>query len=168
MTSTSPNEEMLSVLREFFNVTAPVVYDYFGVVDQFLGDGMKVLFNVPAPRTTHSEDAVKAALAIQERLRGAPFGVGIGIKTGMALAGHIGLSGVVDFTCVGETVNMAARLQAAARAGEIVLGPTVWRKCGDLLEVGGSTITAETVEVKGIGAIQAYRVQAVTTPAAVR
>ncbi len=54
MTSTSPNEEMLSVLREFFNVTAPVVYDYFAVVDQFLGDGMKVLYNVLAPRTAHS------------------------------------------------------------------------------------------------------------------
>ena len=128
---------------------------------------MKVLFNVPAPRTTHSEDAVKAALAIQERLHDAPFTVGVGIETGMALAGHIGLGGVVDFTCVGETVNMATRLQAAARGGEIVLGPTVWRKCGELLTVRGSTVTAETMELKGIGAIQAHRVQTARAPAAV-
>jgi class 3 adenylate cyclase len=128
------------------------------VVDQFLGDGMVVLLNVPAPRTTHSEDALKAALAIQERLRDAPFGVGIGIETGMALAGHMGVGQAFDFTCVGEPVNLAARLQAIAGPGEIVLGPTVARKCADLIEIRALSAAPEVTEVKGLGAMEVLRI----------
>jgi len=157
-TRQSSNEEFLKMMREFFTSAAPVMYEHYGIVDQFLGDGMKVLFNVPAPRVTHSEDAVKAALALQERLRDASFGVGIGIETGMALAGHIGLTAAVDFTCVGETVNLAARLQALARGGEIVLGPTVARKTAELLEMRGTASDRETVDLKGIGRVEVLRI----------
>jgi adenylate cyclase len=157
MVSEGPNDVLLSVLRGFFNTAAPVVYDSFGVVDQFLGDGMKVLFNVPVPRVTHTEDAVDAALTMQERFRDAPFGVGIGIETGMAIAGHIGVDTVVDFTCVGETVNLAARLQSIAAAGEIVLGPTAWRKASNLVHERGLTATAERMELKGFGEVDIHR-----------
>jgi adenylate cyclase len=157
MVSEGPNDVLLSVLRGFFNTAAPVVYDSFGVVDQFLGDGMKVLFNVPVPRVTHTEDAVDAALTMQERFRDAPFGVGIGIETGMAIAGHIGVDTVVDFTCVGETVNLAARLQSIAAPGEIVLGPTAWRKASNLVHERGLTATAERMELKGFGEVDIHR-----------
>jgi len=162
-TRESSNEGFLKMMREFFNSAAPVMYEHYGIVDQFLGDGMKVLFNVPSPRVSHSEDAVKAALALQDRLHEAGFGVGIGIETGMALAGHIGLTAAVDFTCVGETVNMAARLQALARGGEIVLGPTVSRKTAELLEMRGAARSPETVDLKGIGLVEVLRIG---TPAA--
>ncbi len=157
-TRQSSNEELLKMMREFFNSAAPAMYEHFGVVDQFLGDGMKVLFNVPSPRVSHAEDAVKAALALQERLRDVSFGVGVGIETGMALAGHIGLTDAVDFTCVGETVNMAARLQALARGGEIVLGPTVSRKTAELLEMRGTASSPEIVDLKGIGRVEVLRI----------
>jgi adenylate cyclase len=157
-TRQSSNEEFLKMMREFFNSAAPVMYEHYGIVDQFLGDGMKVLFNVPAPRVTHAEDAVKAALALQARLRDSSFGVGIGIETGMALAGHIGLTAAVDFTCVGETVNMAARLQALARGGEVVLGPTVHRKTAELLEMRATASSPETVDLKGIGRVEVFRI----------
>jgi class 3 adenylate cyclase len=75
----------------------------------------------------------------------------------MALAGHIGLTAAVDFTCVGETVNMAARLQTLARGGEIVLGPTVSRKTEELLEMRGMASRRETVELKGIGSVEVLR-----------
>ncbi len=158
-TMQSSNEEVLQMMRVFFTTIAPIMHEHFGVVDQFLGDGMKVLFNVPSPRVTHSEDALKAALATQERLRDASFGVGIGIETGMALAGHIGLAGVVDFTCVGETVNAAARLQALALAGETVVGPTAWRKTSDLVEMRTLAVASEEAELKGIGTVQIHRIQ---------
>lgn len=162
-TAHTANEDLLRTLRRFFNEASPIVYDHYGVVDQFLGDGMVVLFNVPAPRTTHSEDAIKAALAIQERLRDAPFGVGIGIETGMALAGHIGVGQAVDFTCVGEPVNLAARLQAIAGPGEIVLGPTAARKCAELIEIRALAAAPEVTEVKGLGPMHVVRI---TTPTA--
>jgi adenylate cyclase len=158
-TPQSSNEETLTMLRTFFNRAAPAVYDHYGVIDQFLGDGMKVLFNVPAPRVSHAEDAVRAALDIQSKLREAPFGVGIGIETGMALAGHIGLETVVDFTCVGEAVNTAARLQSIAGPRQIVIGPTAWRKTSELLASVGRSASRETVDLKGVGELEIHRVE---------
>jgi class 3 adenylate cyclase/uncharacterized RmlC-like cupin family protein len=165
-TEHSSNDELLKMLRDFFNTAAPAVYDHYGVVDQFLGDGMKVLFNVPGPRISHAEDAVRAALAICEGLRSAPFSVGVGVETGMALVGHIGLSGVVDFTCVGEAVNHAARLQALAGPGEVLLGPNVWRKTSSLVEGRGVIVTAETLDLKGIGSLEVHRLAARATATA--
>ena len=162
LTENSPNEALLTMLRDFFHTATPVVYDHFGVVDQFLGDGMKVLFNVPAPRMSHAEDALRAALDICAGLQGAPFGVGIGVETGMALVGHIGLSGVVDFTCLGEAVNHAARLQAIAGPGEVVVGPNLWRKTSGLVESRGIEATAETVDLKGIGPVEVHRLRLAT------
>ncbi|MGH9009473.1 MAG: adenylate/guanylate cyclase domain-containing protein [Acidimicrobiia bacterium] len=127
------------------------------MVDRFLGDGMLVFFNVPAPRVTHSEDAVKAAIAIQEVLKDAPFRVGIGIETGMALAGNIGVGAICDFTGVGEPVNVASRLQALAGPGEIVIGPTAWRQAAKLVETRGIARRPENAEVKGIGPVEIWR-----------
>jgi class 3 adenylate cyclase len=76
----------------------------------------------------------------------------------MALAGHIGVGQAVDFTCVGEPVNLAARLQAIAGPGEIVLGPTVARKCADLIEIRALSAAPEVTEVKGLGAMEALRI----------
>ena len=163
-TMASSNNAFLRTMRMFFNTAAPIMYEHSGVIDQFLGDGMKVLFNVPTPRVTHSEDALKAALALQDGLRDSPFGVGIGIETGMALAGHIGLESVVDFTCVGETVNTAARLCAVAEPNEIVLGPTACRKTAELLEMRRVDAKPATVDLKGIGSLDVLRVRLTPNP----
>ena len=152
--------EFLGVLRHFFARAAAVVYDHSGVVNEFLGDGMLVFFNAPVPRETHPEDALKAALAIQESLRTAPFGVGIGIETGMAMVGDPGVGGFVDFTCVGEPVNVASRLQGLARAGEVVVGPNAWRSVSELVEMRGIECQAETADVKGVGPVSVYRLRA--------
>lgn len=159
----SANEDVLALLRQFFTTAAPIIYEHNGVIDQFLGDGLKVLFNVPVPRVTHSEDALRAALEMQARFRDASFTVGVGIETGMALAGHIGLADVVDFTCVGETVNTAARLQAVATGGDIVIGPNAWRKVADLVKTRGLTARAEMVELKGLGPTEVHRIAALST-----
>jgi class 3 adenylate cyclase len=127
------------------------------VVDGFLGDGMLVFFNAPVPRADHPEDALRAALAIQDSLRDAPFGVGIGIETGMALAGDPGLGEVVDFTCLGEPVNVASRLQALAGPGEIVVGPNAWRSGAELVELRHTPTTVETHDVKGVGPLEVHR-----------
>lgn len=155
----SANVDVMAMLREFFTTAAPIVYDHVGMVDQFLGDGLKVVFNVPAPRVTHSEDALQAAIEMQARFAAARFGVGIGLETGMALAGHIGLGDVVDFTCVGETVNAAARFQSIAATGEIVIGPNAWRKVADLVETKGLRALTEQVELKGLGTVEIHRLR---------
>jgi len=151
--------EYVGILRRFFREATAVVYDSYGVVDRFLGDGMLVFFNAPVPRPRHPEDALKAALAIQERLEGAPFGVGIGIETGIVLVGDPGLGEVVDFTCVGEAVNVASRLQVLASRGEIIIGPTAWPSVADILELRHIASTPETVDIKGVGVAEIHRVR---------
>jgi hypothetical protein len=75
------------------------------------------------------------------------------------LAGNIGVGDVCDFTCVGEPVNVAARLQALARPGEIVVGPTAWRQAADLVETEGILYETETAELKGIGTMTIRRLR---------
>jgi class 3 adenylate cyclase/uncharacterized RmlC-like cupin family protein len=151
--------EYVSILRRFFAQATAAVYDHYGVVDRFLGDGMLVFFNAPVPRAAHAEDALRAALAIQESLRGAGFGAGIGIETGIALAGDPGFGDVVDYTCLGEPVNVASRLQALAGSGEIVVGPNAWRSVAELAELRQIPTTAESPEVKGVGPLEVHRLR---------
>lgn len=150
-------DALVLVLRRFFADATPPVYDNYGVVDRFLGDGLLAFFNVPVPRATHAEDALKSALDIQSRMAGAPFGVGIGIETGVARAGNMGLSDVCDFTCVGEPVSVASRLQGIARPGEIVIGPGAWPQLADLVELRGLELETEITELKGLGPIGIHR-----------
>jgi adenylate cyclase len=159
LTHDRSSTELLRVLRHFFHTAADVAYDHYGMVDRFLGDGMLVFFNVPAPRVTHSEDAVKTALGIEESLKDAAFGVGIGIETGMAMAGNIGVGDVCDFTCVGEPVNVASRLQSLAGPGEIVIGPTAWRQAQEFVEMRGIAYQAETADLKGLGPVNIRRLR---------
>jgi class 3 adenylate cyclase len=149
--------ELLGVLRRFFDRATAAVYDNFGVVNEFLGDGMLVFFNAPVPRDTHPEDALRSALAIQESLQTAPFGVGIGIETGVAMVGDPGVGGFVDFTCLGEPVNVASRLQGVARAGEVVVGPNAWRNVSELVEMRGIPWQAEVTDLRGVGPVNVYR-----------
>lgn len=161
----SANQQVVETLRRFFHDAAPIVHRHMGIVDQFLGDGMMALFNVPSPRNTHAQDALECALSIQEQLADAPFGVGVGVETGMAMAGHIGVDEIVDFTAVGEAVNVASRLQGLARAGDVVLGPNIARKVADLVQARALSTEAETVEVKGVGTVAIQRIR-LTSPAA--
>jgi adenylate cyclase len=153
------SSEFLGVLRRFFERAAAAVYDSSGVVNEFLGDGMLAFFNAPVPRDTHCEDALRAALAIQENLRSAPFGVGIGIETGMAMVGDPGVGGFVDFTCLGEPVNVASRLQGLAGAGEVVVGPNAWRCVSELVAMRGISYQPETADLKGVGPVTVYRLR---------
>lgn len=150
-------DHLVRHLRRFFADATEPVYDHYGMVDRFLGDGLLAFFNVPAARDTHIEDAMKAALAIQRRMAGAPFGVGVGIETGMVRAGDIGLGDVCDFTCVGEAVAMASRVQGLARSGEIVIGPGAWPQIAELSALRGLQVETEVADLKGLGSVQIRR-----------
>ncbi|MEX2420734.1 MAG: adenylate/guanylate cyclase domain-containing protein, partial [Actinomycetota bacterium] len=109
---------------------AEVIIGHGGMVDQFVGDAVMAVFGAPEPIDDHAERAIGCALAMQARQAELNVGVevdgrpsitiGIGINTGRVMAGTVGGAGRLEYTVVGDAVNIAARLQSEAAGGEIV------------------------------------------------
>jgi class 3 adenylate cyclase/tetratricopeptide (TPR) repeat protein len=128
-------EEMHRVMDRAFGVILDEVHRTEGTVNQFLGDGAMALFGAPLALEDASRRAVRAALAIQRRLAplddelrervGVGFRMRIGIHTGPVVVGRIGDDLRMDYTAVGETTNLAARLEALAEPGSVVVSGAV-------------------------------------------
>ena len=107
-------EETVARLNALFEIVVPAVVDAGGHVNKFLGDGALAVFGAPNDLAGHADAAVRAALLIQslvaERFAGA-LRIGIGINTGVVIAGTIGGGGKLEFTLIGDTVNVAARVE---------------------------------------------------------
>ncbi len=156
--------EVADLLGEFYEVCSGPIWERDGIVNKLIGDAVFAIFNFPIDRDDHARMAVMSAIEIQARcmeLNGTPsaagrerneLGVGIGIHTGNVTIGEIGQF-CKDFTAIGEVVNVAARLQGAARPGEVLMSETVYEQVEDLLpEAVGRSYT-----LKGVSKpVQAY------------
>jgi class 3 adenylate cyclase/tetratricopeptide (TPR) repeat protein len=128
-------EEMHALMRRVFDVMLAEVHRYEGTVNQFLGDGIMALFGAPIAHEDHGQRAVHAALGIREalerdetpRARGIRFQVRQGLNTGLVVVGSIGSDLRMDYTAVGDTTNVAARLQQTADPGRIAISDAVYR-----------------------------------------
>jgi len=112
-------------LNRFYDIATQAIFRHDGTLDKLVGDEVMAFFGAPLHWRDHPQRAVKAALEIlrdvtampeQERLE-----IGIGISTGPAFVGNVGGKDFTDYTVLGDTVNVAARLQGAAAPGEILL-----------------------------------------------
>ena len=113
--SVSP-KQVVQMLNEYFPAVIEPITRYGGVVNQFQGDAMLVTFNVPVEDPLHADNAVKAALEIQEVMKNATFaGIAlrtrIGVNTGEVIAGNVGAGDRINYTVHGDAVNLAARLE---------------------------------------------------------
>src|SRR5437764_13595816 len=133
-TETAEPEEVLDFLREYHGALGPLVAQFEGTLDQFSGDGIMVFFNDPVPIPDAAERAVKMALAMREaagaliaewRQLGRDLGFGAGIAQGYATLGQTGFSERSGYTAIGTVCNVAARLCAEAKDGQILLGQRV-------------------------------------------
>ncbi len=111
-----PPKQVVQMLSEYFPAVIEPITRNGGVVNQFQGDAMLVTFNVPIEDPLHAEKAVKAALGIQEVLKGRTFAgielkTRIGINTGDVIAGNVGAGDRINYTVYGDAVNLAARLE---------------------------------------------------------
>ena len=127
---TAEPEEVMAVLRAYQDVLGPLIYKHEGTLERFAGDGLNVLFNDPLPCSDPSVRAVRMAidmrdavanLAVEWRKLGHDLGFGIGIAHGYATLGRIGFEGRYDYSAIGTVVNLAARLCAEARGGQILV-----------------------------------------------
>ena len=148
-------EEVVDVLNEYFDLMVHVLFEHQGTLDKFLGDGLLALFGTPLEQAEHRQHAVQAALDIQRatsalntarRGRGQPtLHIGIGINSGEAIVGNIGSEKRMEYTVIGDMVNVAQRLQAQADGGEVLIGASLFPHVQHLVSVYD---TVET-QVKG-------------------
>lgn len=122
---------LLQTLNLYLGIATAAVTELGGTVDKFMGDGVMVLFNAPEDQPDHALRAVEAAMLIQQRMAplfrgsGEELCFGIGINTGDVVVGNIGTSTVLNYTAIGDPVNVAKRLQERARGGQVLIsGPT--------------------------------------------
>ena len=135
-------EEMRDLLRQFQNTTAGEVLRFEGHVAKLMGDGALAYFGWPQAHEDEAERAVRAALAVVSAVNGLSvkggqqLSVRVGIATGVVVVGDlIGVGSAQENAVVGETPNLAARLQALAEPGTVVISELTYRLIGNLFEV---------------------------------
>ena len=124
--------EMLNLIFE--RLTVPV-FAFDGTLDKYLGDAIMAFYGAPIPSSDYAERALRTGWAMQQQftelLRQTPYlrelGLGVGICTGEAIVGNIGSERLMDYTVIGQTVNMAKRLQEHARPGQILVDENTYQ-----------------------------------------
>lgn len=110
--------EVVARLNDLFDCVVPIVLEHGGVANKFIGDGLLAVFGAPEPKPDHADRGVRAAVAIArtvEERYGDDLRVGVGVNSGIVVAGTVGGGGRLDFTVIGDAVNTAARVEAATR-----------------------------------------------------
>jgi adenylate cyclase len=148
-------QQIVELLNEFFSEMTDLIFDNGGTLDKYLGDGIMALFGAPWARPDDAQRSVKTAAEMQRALaalngqwqaRGQePLQMGLGINTGQVTAGNIGCSKRMDYTVIGDAVNLASRLCANAAGGQILISDSTFR------EINGRfpARRLESIRVKG-------------------
>jgi class 3 adenylate cyclase/CheY-like chemotaxis protein len=140
---TAEPEESLAVLRDYHQAVGAAVFRHEGTLEHFAGDGVMVWFNDPLPQEDHALRAVRMAAAVRERMaehfanwvkRGHSLGFGAGVAMGHATLGRIGFEGRYDYGAVGNVTNLAQRLSAEAKPGQILVSQRVLAAIEDAVE----------------------------------
>jgi PAS domain S-box-containing protein len=138
--SRSP-QDIVELLNRYFDLIIDVVFRYNGTVDKIVGDEIMVLFGAPFPQADDTERAIRCAVEMLAELEKfntacaengqAPIRIGIGLNRGNVISGNIGSSKHMDYTVIGDAVNLASRLVDNAAPGQILLTRSVARQLGD-------------------------------------
>ena len=132
------SEDLYEIIQQFINMLVAAVYKYDGLVDKIVGDGLMALFGAPIGHENNAELAVRSALDMQQDLRAFNRQIGnrlghelqmhIGLHSGTVIVGGMGSDMLMDYTAIGDTVNLAHRLEEAAEAGSILVSESVYRQ----------------------------------------
>jgi class 3 adenylate cyclase/CheY-like chemotaxis protein len=152
-------EILMQVLNRYMAVAATAVLEQDGTLDKFMGDGVMAIFNAPLPQSDHALRAAKAAFNLQQSIaqvhRELPeplrLQFGIGISSGEAVVGNIGAAQMMNYTAIGDCVNLAKRLQEAAQGGQTFLDARTF----ELVRGRFHTQPLGPVELKGRAAPEA-------------
>jgi class 3 adenylate cyclase/CheY-like chemotaxis protein len=136
-----PAQEVAAIIGKHLSAMAEVVLDHGGTIDKFSGDAVMAVFGAPNPQEDHAELALRCALAMQDRQRDLnregwaedlpDLQMGIGVNTGTVIAGTVGGGGRLEYTVVGDAVNVAQRIQSEASGGQVLATAATIGRCGD-------------------------------------
>jgi adenylate cyclase len=167
-----PARNVVALLNRYFTAVVPVLERHGGTVNQFLGDGIMVLFGAPSPNEDHAAAAVRAAVDMVRRVHelratweelGCPgFRIGVGIHTGPVIVGSVGSPRRLTYTAIGDTVNAAARIEPENKTfkSEILISAATYQYL-PAAERGRLGCAEEplTVELRGVGTLNLYPVR---------
>jgi adenylate cyclase len=168
----SEPEEVMAVLGEYHAALGELIFRYQGTLERFTGDGLMVFFNDPIPLDEPARRAVEMSLAMRDRVRtlidgwsrlGHDLGFGVGIAQGFATLGRIGYEGRFDYAAIGTVTNLAARLCAEAKSGQVLVAQRVFSAVER--DVAGESVGV--LELRGFSrSIRAYNVSRMINSAA--
>ncbi len=135
-------EKVVETLNRFFEITSSLILKHGGYVDKFIGDAVLAVFGVPVYNDNHAEMAVRAAIEIQAELESASKAgiellskVGIGINSGVIVSGNIGSNIRMEYTVIGDPVNLASRLNGLAGPGDVIISKSVREEIENIITV---------------------------------
>ncbi len=144
LSETRTPEEVVSLLNRYFSRQVEVIFRHGGTVDKFIGDCIMAFWGAPVPDADQARHAVQAALEMGKVLEtfrrdlgelSATFDAGIGIHTGGAVVGFMGSENKLDYTAIGDTVNLASRIESQTRGvARILVSAATRERCGDVFD----------------------------------
>ena len=160
----APPERVVETLNHYLSMAAEIVLAWEGTLDKFFGDGLMAIFNAPEPQSDHVYRAADAALALMKAanevnvIHGHRLTYSIGVTVGEAVVGYIGTERAMNYTAIGDVVNLAKRLQEYGSPGQILIDETMVKRLGDLaqgqalgeLKVKGRNQPAYVYELQGL------------------
>ncbi len=161
-------EEVVALLNEFYTLMIDTIFQHEGTLDKFLGDAVMAVFGAPISHPDHSIRAIRTAVAMQAGIEELskkrvqegkdPIAIGIGVSAGEAVAGTVGTENRMEYTVIGDRVNLAARLETVAKPGQILISQWTYEKVDKLVKarslgyfkVKGKEEEVEVYEVLGL------------------
>ena len=134
--------ELLNVLNQYHGLMVKEIKRFGGTVDKFLGDGIMAIYNAPVELEDHAMRAVRSAYAMHQALANFQAGfeqdyklnINIGIHTGNAVVGNVGTLDAMDYTAIGDTVNLSQRLQSLSHGNTITISEAIYEQVGSRIE----------------------------------
>jgi adenylate cyclase len=142
-------DRVVAAINELFEQFVPIIHEHGGRVDKFVGDGLLAVFGAPRRQPDHADQALATALEIARTVSSSEdLSFGIGLNSGRVVAGNVGGAGRLEFSVIGDPVNVAARVEAATRTtGDVIL--VAQRTCELLSAPHPELVERRHVELKG-------------------
>ncbi len=160
-----PPREVTMLLNQHFSRMTDIIFEHGGTLDKYIGDGLMAVFGAPVEKTDDAVQAVRAALRMREEFlkmrdsedQSVSFDMRLGINSGSVVAGNIGSPRRMDYTVIGDPVNIAARLETAAESNQILIGQDTYRLVKGkfkINKVGAKKLKGKSAEIMAYEVIE--------------